>query len=172
MSQRSHQSDYEHQRDLRGKAESSLAAGDTATASRLARELLDANRDQESWNYGNEIHAGNQILGLAALQDGDIEAAKEYLRAAGRTPGSPQLNSFGPTMTLAQALLGRGERDAVLDYLDDVEKFWVPVKSEGNYLLNFVRNHVNDSNRKKLEQWKEAIRTGEVPVLNRVSEPS
>ena len=43
---------------------------------------------------------------------------------AGRTPGSPQLNSFGPNMLLAKELLEKGEREKVLVYFALCAKFW------------------------------------------------
>ena len=49
------------------------------------------------------------------------------LRAAGHTPGSPQLDSFGPDIRLAWDLLQRGQDQAVLDYLHDVARFWSPI---------------------------------------------
>ena len=87
-------------------------------------------------------------MGLAALQEGDTEAAKGYLLAAGGTPGSPQLDSFGPTMTLAQALLGRGESAVVLEYPD---------------------RSLASRNTRTLSRWKAAIRAGDAPTLNRVA---
>jgi len=38
------------------------------------------------------------------LKEGKVEDAKHYLLEAGKTPGSPQLNSFGPDMSLAEEL--------------------------------------------------------------------
>ncbi len=49
---------------------------------------------------------------------------KKYLIAAGKSPGSPQMDSFGPNMTLAKDLLEKGERDAVLEYFMRCRKFW------------------------------------------------
>jgi hypothetical protein len=46
------------------------------------------------------------------------------LLKAGATPGSPQLNSFGPNMALAKELLDKGEREAVLEYFTLCSKFW------------------------------------------------
>ncbi len=75
----------------------------------LSRQYLaQAERYHSDWNYGNAIHDGNQFLGLVRLRQGDIEAAKEHLLAAGLSPGSPQLDSFGPSMVLARELLERG----------------------------------------------------------------
>ncbi len=53
-----------------------------------------------------------------------MEGAKTQLHAAGETPGSPQLNSFGPNMSLCADLLKRGETEAVLDYFAQCGKFW------------------------------------------------
>ena len=78
---------------------------------------------RSDWNYGNAVHKANLSLGRLALRDGDIEQAKHYLIEAGKTPGSPQLNSFGPNMLLAKELLEKGET-AVLEYLDLCAKFW------------------------------------------------
>jgi len=79
---------------------------------------------RSNWNYGNAVHKANLALGRLALRSGDIEQAKHYLIEAGKTPGSPQLNSFGPNMLLAKELLERGEKAAVLQYLDLCGKFW------------------------------------------------
>ena len=82
-----------------------------------------AEKYRSDWNYGNAVHKANLALGRLALRDGDIEQAKHYLIEAGKTPGSPQLNSFGPNMLLAKELLEKGET-AVLEYLDLCAKFW------------------------------------------------
>ena len=63
-------------------------------------------------------------MGRIALADGDLEEARARLIAAGETPGSPQLNSFGPDMALAKALFERGEKQTVLRYLELCLEFW------------------------------------------------
>ncbi|MDQ2731693.1 MAG: hypothetical protein M3Y56_08550, partial [Armatimonadota bacterium] len=96
---------------LRVAADNAIVAGDTKAATKFALAALKENDTPErrsSWQYGNNIHEANQILGLAALREGRVADAKRYLIAAGKTPGSPQLNSFGPHMVLAQELLSRG----------------------------------------------------------------
>ena len=67
---------------------------------------------------GHAVFWGNTVRGVSALRDGDLQAAGEYLCRAGRTCGSPVLNSFGPDMTLAGLLLEAGARDAVLEFLE------------------------------------------------------
>src|SRR5438046_1216100 len=93
------------------RAKAAIEARDAATARACALQMLRENRDPKAWYYGNVVHEANQILGLAALQQGNVRLARHYLLAAGKTPGSPQLDSFGPNMVLAQKLLERGERD-------------------------------------------------------------
>jgi tetratricopeptide (TPR) repeat protein len=111
--------------ELADAATSAFEAGDTAKAQQYASELLQsAPKFKDNWNYGNAVHKGNIILGRLALRQGDIVSAKERLLAAGETPGSPQLNSFGPNMMLAKELLEKGEREVVLTYLQSCAKFW------------------------------------------------
>jgi hypothetical protein len=40
--------------------------------------------------------------------------------------GSPQLNSFGPNMTLARELLGSGQTAPVREYFALCRRFWIP----------------------------------------------
>lgn len=58
------------------------------------------------------------------LREGNVEQAKQYLVKSGHTPGSPQLNSFGPDLRLAQELARKGERDSVLEYFSLCRAFW------------------------------------------------
>ncbi len=57
-------------------------------------------------------------------------------------PGSPQLNSFGPTMSLAAEFLKVGEREVVLAYFDPCSKFWEKYTLKG---------------------WAKAVENGETP---------
>jgi hypothetical protein len=126
-------------------ASTAFEAGDIPKAEQYARELLQmAPQHKQSWNYGNAIHKGNIVLGRIALRHGDIPSAKQYLLAAGATPGSPQLDSFGPNMTLAKELLEKNEGEVVLAYLESCGKFW---KLGG----------------KNLKDWTAMIRGGAVP---------
>ncbi|AKU96686.1 hypothetical protein AKJ09_03350 [Labilithrix luteola] len=88
------------------------------------RVLVDNETCWRTYLYGNAIHWANIALGFAALADDQLTAASSYLVRAGKTPGSPQLNSFGPDRELARALLARGERTAVSTYLEDCARFW------------------------------------------------
>ena len=91
----------------------------------LAAETLDvARRFQDSWNFGNALHLAHTVQGLVALSRDEVGVAVAELASAGATPGSPQLDSFGPSMELARALLKRGETEAVLKYLVQCRAFW------------------------------------------------
>jgi len=106
-------------------AEVSLESGTNDEAKAYANQLLDLATDRPgNWYTGNAIHYGNLVLRRLALQSGDTKTAKLHLLAAGQTSGSPQLNSFGPNMTLAKALLEQGEADVVVEYLELCKNFW------------------------------------------------
>lgn len=105
------------------KAAAELRSYDEAR--RYATELLLlAPRYPRDWNYGNAIHDGHMVLGRVAVAHGDLATARRELLLAGSTPGSPQLDSFGPNMALANDLLRAGERDTVFRYFDECERFW------------------------------------------------
>jgi hypothetical protein len=103
--------------DLTKQAPNALASGETDAARSYAETLLkEAERFPKNWNYGN----------------------------AGKTPGSAQLNTFGPNMLLAKSLLEKKENEAVLQYFELCAKFW---KMENG----------------KLSQWKTAVQNNEMP---------
>jgi len=98
---------------------------DLLKAENLANELLHLSSVMpRDWNYGNAIHFGNMVLGQVALRQGEVEKAEMYLLRSGETPGSPQLDTFGPNMSLAKELLEAKRLDAVLKYFELCSKFW------------------------------------------------
>lgn len=102
-----------------------MAAGQTARAVEAAERVLrEASAFENTWQFGNSIHHGNIVLGLVAMAVGDHTEASRRLLAAGKTRGSPQLDSFGPDAELANRLLGVGAREAVLEYLRECQRFW------------------------------------------------
>ncbi len=128
---------------LENAANAALVAGELDKARQHANELLDrAVEAPPGWNYGNAVHHGNLILGHLALRDGRIEEAEEFLLRAGKTPGSPQLNSFGPNMRLALELLQKGRRDRVVEYFRLCQGFW---------------------NRPELGAWIKTVESGGIP---------
>jgi hypothetical protein len=106
--------------------------------------LVSTHQNPRDWDYGNAVHDGNMVLGLVALRSGSVAQAREYLLEAGKTPGSPQLNSFGTNMQLAKELVEKDERDVVLQYFDLCRKFW-------------------KMDRGRLDQWSATVRGGGTP---------
>ena len=129
---------------LTDAAKAAFEIGKADEAKRHASMLLDLAKETRDWNYGNAIHDGHMVLGRLALKEGDVEAAKRELLLAGQTPGSPQLNSFGPNMSLAKDLLEHKETATVVEYFGLCAKFW-------------------DMGRKKLKEWTILAKAGEVP---------
>jgi hypothetical protein len=110
---------------LRRSAERDLRKGRLARAEAKATELLTLTRQfPHDWNYGNAIHHGHLLLGRVAMTRGDYDRAEMELIAAGRTPGSPQLDSFGPNCRLAFELLEVGRVQPVLEFLRLCNSFW------------------------------------------------
>ena len=123
-------------------AEAALAAGEFGKAQEFADLMLDEN--EAGWNYGNYLHHGNIVLGMIALSQDNIDEAASYLEIAGSTPGSPQLDSFGPDFVLARKLLENGEKESVLRYLDLCTRFW-------------------ESGQDQLKEWKVLVKAGMIP---------
>jgi tetratricopeptide (TPR) repeat protein len=130
---------------LNDAAKKSFTLGKMDDAKRYAEELLALMpKFSNNWNYGNAVQDGNVVLGRLAVRDDRIDDAKRHLLAAGNSPGSPQMNSFGPNMSLAKDLLAKGERDAVLDYFERCRKFW-------------------SMDWGKLDEWSKDLRAGHAP---------
>jgi hypothetical protein len=133
--------------DLGDELEREYLADNFFEVEELANEYLRlADKFQDNWNYGNAIHDANMYLGLLALKQNETKLAKEYLLHSGDTPGSPQLNSFGPCMCLVKELLNHGESDTVLLYFEKVSVFW-------------------DSDKGRLDKMAQQVRDGEEPKL-------
>ena len=123
-------------------AKTAFEAGLIDEAKKFTEKMLD--NEDAGWNRGNRIHHGNLILGRIALTEGNVDEAKSRLLLAGKTNGSPQLNSFGPNMLLAKELLERGETEVVLKYFELCKEFWT-------------------SPRRQLERWIDDVKSNRIP---------
>ena len=70
------------------------------------------------------MHIAATFLGLAALENKDIELAKTHLINSLSVPPSPYLKSAGPTMMVAKKLYDLGEHDIVSKYVDLCKSQW------------------------------------------------
>lgn len=137
---------------LRYLPSAAFVAGDFERAETKARDLLRIGEeiDRTSRFKGSTLsdttHVGNTILGLIEMNRNNVPAAKEHLLASARftRTAHPVHTSFGPSMALAKSLLERGERQAVIEYLDLCTTFWK--NSNG-----------------KLDEWKRVLEVGQTP---------
>ncbi len=130
---------------LDGAAKGSFEIGKIEEARNFAEELMALTpKYTNNWNNGNAVQDANLVLGRIAVRDGKISEAKKYLTASAKSNGSPQINSFGPNMSLALDLLEKGERDAVMEHFMRCRKFWK-----------------NDHG--KLDQWMQEVLAGKTP---------
>ncbi len=122
-----------------------FAAGEMEKAKTYATKMLEPSDDgKRDWNYGNKIYDGNQLLGRIALKIGNLDEAKKRLLESAKTPGSPQLGSFGPNMLLAKEMIEAGEKEVVAEYFDLCGEFW-------------------EMGADKLEDWKKIVEAGQQP---------
>jgi hypothetical protein len=126
-------------------AKESFEVGHIKEAGEYATDLLAlAPRHRRSWNYGNAIQDGNIVLGRIAVRENRINDAKQFLEEAGRSPGSPQMDTFGPNMSLAKDLLDKGASEDVLNYFEACRRFW-------------------KDDRGRLDDWKDDVKSGRAP---------
>jgi hypothetical protein len=143
--------DAEEEKDRFYAAPRAAMAAYTVGEFEFSRELAHAALTlaptfKDNWNYGNAIHFAHTALGLLELRQTNLPGAVEHLRLSGDTPGSPQLDSFGPSMRLARDLLRRGQAEAVLAYLRQCRRFW----KMGEVWLNM---------------WERKVERGAVPTF-------
>ena len=123
-------------------AKLALWAGEVDKAKEYAGEILVLVPAGTAVGGGDEIHDGNMVLGLIALQAGDTEKAKRHLLESAQIMGSTEMRMTGPNLSLASELLKRNEIDAVIKYLEECKRFWF-------------------FGRKQLDIWIEMLRNGE-----------
>jgi hypothetical protein len=129
-------------------AKAAFDASEWDRAATYAKEALEAATHGVFPWTGDAIHQGNIVLGRLAFRKSDVDSAKQYLLAAGKTPGSSSLASLGPNMALARDLLDRGEQETVVAYLEECGHFW-------------------DGNRGKLAEWIALVKAGLKPDFGR-----
>jgi hypothetical protein len=125
-------------------AQTAFDAGDMVKARAYAEQLIRTAGSTRDWNTGNLIHKGNLVLGRIAMRENRIADALKFLERSAEMQGSPQLNSFGPNMSLAKDLLEAGETRAVLAYFERCRAFW---KMGGS----------------QLDRWAADVRDGKIP---------
>jgi hypothetical protein len=136
-------------------------------AQAFGAELLSAATDPKDWNYGNLIFYGNMILGQVALRNGDTAGAEDRLLSSGKTPGSPQLNSFGPNMSLVLDLLtAPAGASAVLNHLRPRPTKKAPASPDVQQTVLLFFDLCKTfwvTGNKQLELWSQQVQVGVLP---------
>lgn len=127
-------------------ARTAFAAGEFRKAKKYATDAISEAQLFKDWAHGNGLHHGHAVLGRLAFVRGDLAVAAKHLLDAGRTPGSPQLDSFGPSFELAEELLEAGDERSVLEYLELCRSFWT-------------------YGAKAIDAWQAQIRAGKRPTF-------
>ncbi len=98
-------------------AAAAFKIGDYEGAAALAKIHLHSS-DQTA------VQRANTVLGRVAIRTGDMAGSKQYLLDSSKPEASRDISVTGPTMLLAKELLARGERDAVIQYLENCLELW------------------------------------------------
>lgn len=139
--------DYQRYILLDTAAKTALELKQYERANDYARRLISlAPQFPDDWNYAQAVHQANIILGRAALRADDIDSAKAYLLAASKIPYSEILDAQGADLQLANALLARGQRETVAQYLQAGTRFW-------------------PRGRAQLDGWLQQLAAGQIPSL-------
>jgi tetratricopeptide (TPR) repeat protein len=104
-----------------------VLAGDMADAAFKMGDFPGAAEFAKIYLQGKDRTApqrANTILGRVALRSGDVPGAKQYLLDSSQPLAGKDVSLSGPTMVLAKELLEQGERDAVLQYLQNCVSLW------------------------------------------------
>jgi hypothetical protein len=98
-------------------AAAAFKIGDYPAAARLAKVYL------TSTDRG-AVQRANTLLGRVALVSDDIAGGRQYLLDSAGPEAARDVSVSGPTMVLAKELLEKGERDVVIEYLENCKLLW------------------------------------------------
>jgi hypothetical protein len=107
-------------------AKAALHAGEPRRARELADHLLDHACDPKyALERARSIHTANVVLGMIALNAGEVETARFRLIESAKVGDLLPFESLYPDLTLAQELTKSGEHATVLRFLELCSGFWV-----------------------------------------------
>jgi hypothetical protein len=110
--------------------------------SNYAEKLL-----RDNAGSGDAVYTGNLILAQAALDTNDIAKAKERLLEAATTSGAKRIEQSGLDTSVVRVLYDKGEKDAVLEYLQRGKQLW-------------------PQGAQTISRWEAAIKAGRRPNFN------
>lgn len=138
--------------ELRKLGYAAVDASEWDTARKAAAELLEstAKKDYAGTDPGTIRHSALTIRGLCELGQGDVVAAEKTLLESMRVRSESMMRMMGPNFRLASALLAKGRKQSVDQFLQ----------------LVAVSNWRDSS---KAEQWRTELAAGKEPELPRFS---
>lgn len=98
-------------------AAAAFKIGDYPGAAQLAKVHL------QSSDRG-AVQRANTLLGRVALRSGNLAAGKQHLLDSCEPGAARDVSVSGPTMVLARELLEKGERDVVVQHLENCLPLW------------------------------------------------
>ena len=114
-------------------AQAEFKVGDMEGAGALAKIHLQG-KDRTA------LQRSNTILGRVALRSGDVPGAKQYLLDSSGPLARSDVAVSGPTLVLAKELLQKGEKEAVLQYLDNCLSLWPRGESVLQLWIDDIKN--------------------------------
>ncbi|MBC7693154.1 MAG: hypothetical protein H7222_15425 [Methylotenera sp.] len=135
----------------------------------LAQQGIDrasrCSKAQPSRECTTAVHFLNLLQARIALDQGDLTKADHYLIASAKIPADDAFNALGPNTVIAKALLDRGHKAAVIEFLELTKKFWLktPVRhgSEAFYTVEDHRCELPAT-------WIAQIRAGKSPKMDEI----
>ncbi|MCK6599282.1 MAG: hypothetical protein L6Q37_13035 [Bdellovibrionaceae bacterium] len=126
--------------------------------------LTEAEKYKKNWNYGNAIFDSNMALSEMAYIKGDKVTARNHLIKASQTPGSPQLDSFGPFnanfLNKYLLLLAKeGEKESLIQFAQNCKNF-VSKKSQKN---ENQESQIVQWNLNSIDRFIEQVRGDKIP---------
>lgn len=133
--------------------------------------LNEAQKNIKNWNYGNAIFEAHLALSHMAFEKNDKSLAREHLIKASETPGSPQLDSFGPFIGFQTdyflALAKAGEKESLIKFANNCKNF-VNKKNQKKMSPQELKNDqlVRGSIITALDKFIDQIQNGKTPDFN------
>lgn len=115
--------------------------GERVKAVAYAGKLLAMSKGHErDGYYGIAFHKGHILLGHIALDKGDVTGAADHLMSAADIHGGITIEDYGPDTSLAKALLVKGSKTVVINYLEACRTFWPGGKDKLAMWIKVIRN--------------------------------
>lgn len=132
--------------------------------------LASGEKYKDDWNYGNSIFDGNIALAGVEMSRGRKKTALIHLGKAAATPGSPQLDSFGPFNNdgiryILTEIFKTGEKQALIDFANKAKVFVTKNRPHVNLTDEQKKNsdRVTNWNLDRIERFIKQVSSNQTP---------